>query len=68
MGVVVSSTSNVLIVAHAQLKVTSAEVEKNFHLRTDEEMKRLVFVSAPKLREFLMEMNDYRRLLAQFEL
>jgi 8-oxo-dGTP pyrophosphatase MutT (NUDIX family) len=68
IGVVVSSTSNVLIVGHAQLAVTSVEVQRNFHLRTDEEMKRLVFVSAPKLREYLLQMNDYRPLLAQFEL
>jgi hypothetical protein len=67
IGTVLSSTSNVLIVGHAQLKMTSAEVQRRFQQRTDDEMDRLVFVADEKVREFLMQMSDYRNLLVQLD-
>lgn len=67
IGVVYSSTSNVIIVGHAKLNLNSADVQTRFLQRTDEEMDRLVFVSDRNLREFLSQMQDYRSLLAQLE-
>ena len=67
IGIVLSGTSNVLIVGYSQLTVNSAEVQKRFEQRTDDEINRLVFVSANKAREFLIQMSDYRRLLTQLE-
>lgn len=67
IGTVFSSTSNVLVVGHARLKVNSAEVRRKFQRRTDEEMNRLVFVTEDNVRAFLMQMYDYRGLLAQLE-
>lgn len=67
VGAVLSSTSNVLIVAHVQLKVSSSEVLKRFQQRTDDEMNRLVFVTNERVREFLVKMRDYRCLLMQLD-
>lgn len=67
IGTVASSTSNVLIVGHAQLKLNSAEVQRKFQQRTDDEMSGLVFVPDDRVREFLMQMRDYRSLLAQLD-
>jgi len=67
IGTVVSSTSNVLIVGHAQLKMTSAEVKSRFEQRAEHEMERLIFVADENVREFLMQMSDYRNLLVQLD-
>jgi len=67
IGVVVSSTSNVLVAGHAQLKVDSVEVARRFQQRTEDEMERLIFVADEGVREFLTQMNDYRNLLPQLD-
>lgn len=67
VGVVLSGTSNVLIVGHARLQVDSDEVQRRFEQRTDNEMSRLVLVADKKVRQFLMQMRDYRSHLAQLD-
>lgn len=67
IGTVVSSTSNLLIVAHVLLKLDSAEAQKRFQQRTDDEMNRLVFVSEDRTRDFLTQLGDYRSLLVQLD-
>lgn len=67
IGTVISTTSNVLIISHAQLTLTSAEVTRKFEQRTEDEMERLIFVAGEDVREFLMPMSDYRNLIVQLD-
>ena len=67
IGTVLSKTSNVLIVGHTRLNVDSAVVQRRFQQRTDDEMRRLVFIAANEVPEFLMQMHDYRSLLTQLD-
>ncbi len=65
IGIVYSSTSNVLVVGHVCLSLTSDEIRARFEERVDDEMAQLVFISEERVREFLLEMPDYRNLLPQ---
>lgn len=67
IGIVLSTTSNVLIISHAQLTLNSAEVTRKFQQRTEDEMERLIFVAGEDVREFLMQMTDYRKLLVHLD-
>lgn len=67
IGVLLSSTSNVLVVGRVHLRLNSVDVERRFQHRRDDEMNRLLFVDQAKVRKFLSEMHDYRTLLAELE-
>jgi len=66
-GVVTSSTSNILIVAHAKLNLDSDEVRRKFELRSEDEMNRLVFIPSENVRSLLKGMHDYRNLISLLE-
>jgi hypothetical protein len=51
----------------AKASITSAEVKRSFQQRTDDEMERPVFMARENVREFLMQMCDYRNLLVQLD-
>ena len=64
MGVVVSGTSNVILMAMVHLKIGCGEMEAQFSGRTEDEMAELVFVPEMELQGYLDEMTDYRRLIS----
>lgn len=63
IGIVMSSTTNVLVIAHAEIRLSKEESKTRFARRTDDEMANLVFVPGQDLRSFLLGMPDYRTLL-----
>jgi 8-oxo-dGTP pyrophosphatase MutT (NUDIX family) len=63
IGAVVSGTSNVILMALANLKIKRSEVETQFCARTEDEMAELVFVPERELQAHLDAMPDYRRLI-----
>ena len=65
LGIVSSSTSNILIVGRALISLSTSDVEKQFSERVDDEIDRLIFVPRTELREFLLAMSDYRKLIPQ---
>jgi predicted NUDIX family phosphoesterase len=65
IGILLSGTSNVLIVAHANLALTRAEAAARFAMRTDNEMSEPVFVRECELCPMLRAMSDYRRLIPE---
>jgi 8-oxo-dGTP pyrophosphatase MutT (NUDIX family) len=64
IGIVMSSTSNVLIIAHAPARLAMNEVQAAFACREEDEMAEPVFVSEPELPRYLRAMTDYRVLVA----
>jgi 8-oxo-dGTP pyrophosphatase MutT (NUDIX family) len=63
LGIVLSSTSNVLVLAQVDLKTTKREVELGFDRREEDEMAEPVFVSHDEIRSFLRSLADYRALM-----
>jgi 8-oxo-dGTP pyrophosphatase MutT (NUDIX family) len=64
IGVVVSGTSNVILMALVHLKIGCGEIEEQFSARTEDEMAELVFVPEMELQRYLDEMADYRKLIS----
>jgi 8-oxo-dGTP pyrophosphatase MutT (NUDIX family) len=62
-GIVLSTTSNVLVIAAVDLALSMHEVAAQFAHRSDDEMSDLVFVGEDDLCAFLADMTDYRGLL-----
>jgi 8-oxo-dGTP pyrophosphatase MutT (NUDIX family) len=62
-GALLSSTSNVLLLAHARLRIPKTEVQAIFDRRTDNEMAEHIFVAEEDLRSFLPALPDYRALI-----
>ncbi|PKU22676.1 NUDIX hydrolase [Telmatospirillum siberiense] len=63
IGILLSGTSNVLIVGHARVRLSKTDAELRFAQREDDEMAAPVFVPKDKLRAFLEDMSDYRKLI-----
>jgi 8-oxo-dGTP pyrophosphatase MutT (NUDIX family) len=64
MGVVVSGTSNVILLALMHLRIGCGEMEARFSGRIEDEMAELVFVPEMELLTYLDEMTDYRKLIS----
>ncbi|HVU79907.1 MAG TPA: NUDIX hydrolase [Candidatus Paceibacterota bacterium] len=63
IGVVFSTTSNVLVIVLAELRLTKQEAVAAFETRNDDEMSEPVFVSEEDLPAFLKGMSSYRALI-----
>jgi hypothetical protein len=63
LGLVLSSTSNVLVLGAVKLLLSSTEAQTQFLSRTDNEMSEPIFVAGTELNEFLASMTDYRALI-----
>jgi len=63
IGVVQSSTSNIIVAGYAHANLSKSDVIGKFEDRTENEMDEPVFVPAHDLRQFLTSMADYRALL-----
>jgi 8-oxo-dGTP pyrophosphatase MutT (NUDIX family) len=63
LGVLRSSTSNILIIASVDLSLSLEEARAQFPHRSDDEMSELVAVPESGLRAFLAAMSDYRVLI-----
>jgi 8-oxo-dGTP pyrophosphatase MutT (NUDIX family) len=68
LGALLSTTSNVLIVAMADIRLSRNEAELQFICREEDEMEAPVFVSENDLRDFLRGMTDYRALIPSLPL
>lgn len=65
LGALVSSTSNVLLLARVHLRVSEARVRALFAARTDSEMAEPIFVQEVQLPSFLLALPDYRALIPE---
>ena len=65
MGVLMSTTSNILVIADVATSLTKHAVEDAFARREEDEMAQPVFVPKRELPAFLLGLTDYRRLIAQ---
>lgn len=68
MGVLVSTTSNVLVIAAVDLALSTDEVAAQFADRSDDEMSELVTVKENDLSAFLRGLTDYRTLIPELML
>jgi len=64
LGVVLSGSSNILIVGHLKLSLDLAEAQAAFVHREEDEMGELEIVPADGIRAYLSAMTDYRVLVA----
>jgi 8-oxo-dGTP pyrophosphatase MutT (NUDIX family) len=62
-GALLSSTSNVLLLAHAQLRISRIDAQALFARRAENEMTEPVFVAEEELRSYLHALPDYRNLI-----
>lgn len=62
-GALLSSTSNVLLLAHAQLRISRVDAQALFVRRAENEMTEPVFVAEEELRSYLHALPDYRNLI-----
>ncbi len=65
LGVVLSTTSNVLVIAALDTALTCDGVRAAFAHREDDEMAEPVFVPAAGIAAYLRAMTDYRPLVAE---
>lgn len=65
LGALVSSTSNVLLLARVNLRISKARVRALFAARTDNEMAEPIFVQEARLSSFLLALPDYRALIPE---
>ena len=65
LGVVMSGTSNILIIADVATSLTKHAAEEAFARREEDEMAQPVFVPERELAAFLHGLTDYRRLIPQ---
>ena len=65
LGVVMSTTSNVLVIAALDTALTRDGVLEAFARREDDEMAEPVFVPGDSIAAYLRAMTDYRPLVAQ---
>jgi 8-oxo-dGTP pyrophosphatase MutT (NUDIX family) len=64
LGVVLSGSSNILIVGHATLSLSRAQAEAAFVHREEDEMGELEIVPAADIKSYLRSRPDYRLLVA----
>ncbi len=64
LGVVMSTTSNILVIAHVATALTAAQVQTIFARRDDDEMAELVMVPRAEISAYLRSLTDYRPLVA----
>ena len=62
-GVLMSTTSNILIIAEVATSLTRGAAEDAFTRRAEDEMVAPVFVPAAELPSFLRRLTDYRSLI-----
>lgn len=60
VGILHSTSSNVVIISLVHLRVSRKEMQEIFNTRTDDEMSELVFVDEANLCSFLEAMDTYR--------
>ena len=65
LGVVMSTTSNVIVIEHIALALSRDGVLAAFERREEDEMAEPVFVPAAEIADYLRAMKDYRPLLAE---
>ncbi len=65
MGILMSSTSNILVIARVDLSLSRDEVAERFAKREEDEMAEAVIVAESELRGFLGGLNDYRTLIPE---
>lgn len=65
IGILLSATSNVLILGRVQTRLSRAGTVMRFAGREDNEMAEPIFVPDDKLRRFLKDMTDYRTLIPE---
>jgi len=65
LGVVMSTTSNVLVIACLDMSLTRDGVMEAFARREDDEMAEPVFVPGDTIAGYLRAMTDYRPLVAE---
>jgi len=65
LGVVLSTTSNVLVIAALDTTLTCDGVREAFARREDDEMAEPVFVPGEGIAAYLRAMTDYRPLVAE---
>lgn len=63
LGIVLSETSNVVMIAHLDCRLTKAQAEARFGHREEQEMSEPVFVSRDRLNPFLAGLPGYRNLI-----
>jgi 8-oxo-dGTP pyrophosphatase MutT (NUDIX family) len=64
LGVVLSGTSNILIVGHATLSLSREQAQAAFAHREEDEMGEFEIVSAAEIKPYLRSLPDYRPLVA----
>jgi 8-oxo-dGTP pyrophosphatase MutT (NUDIX family) len=65
LGVVMSTTSNVLVIAHQETALTADGVRAAFAIRDDDEMAEPVFVPREEIADYLRSLTDYRPFVAE---
>ena len=65
LGVVMSTTSNVLVIAHQDTVLTAEGVREAFAHREDDEMAEPVFVPQSEIADYLRGLTDYRPYVAE---
>lgn len=63
IGVLLSETSNVIMIAHLDCRLAKAQAEACFAQREEPEMSDLIFVRHDRLRAFLAGLPGYRNLI-----
>jgi 8-oxo-dGTP pyrophosphatase MutT (NUDIX family) len=65
LGVVMSTTSNVLVIAHQEVALSADGVRDAFAHREDDEMAEPVFVPRATIADYLRGLTDYRPFVAE---
>ena len=65
VGVVLSNTTNVILITYTELSMGSLEVRNVFSKATDDEMSDLIFVEEKNLAEYLESLGGYKTMVIE---
>ncbi len=65
LGILHSTTSNIILIFLVQLNVSESEVREVFKSRSEDEMADLVFVAAKDIKDYLKALPTFRPLITE---
>jgi hypothetical protein len=65
VGIVRSSSTDIVIITSTSLRITTSELRQLFEQRQDQELSALIFVAPENLEDYLNHLGGYKPLLRQ---
>jgi hypothetical protein len=65
LGIIRSSTTDIIIITTTRLHISASELQEIFEMREDEELQGIVYVAAENLHDYLNQLGGYKPLMSR---